>query len=357
MIYVTKTYLPPIEDYQEHLAKIWENNIVTNRGPLVSKLEMDLCKQLDIDNILNVANGTLALQLAIRALELKDEIITTPFSYVASTSAILWENCLPVYVDIDPHTYCIDCSKIEAAITAKTSAILAVHVYGYPCDVESIQKIADKYKLKVIYDAAHAFGVKIYGKSILKFGDISTLSFHATKLFHTIEGGGIVVKDPVIMAKIELMHRFGHNGDEHFACGINAKSSEFNAAMGLCVLKKIDEITERRNELIKLYDSCLSDTSIKRPSLNKNIKYNGAYYPVFFNSETEVLKVKTSLEKAGIFARRYFYPSLNTLPYLSNQHSCEVSENAAKRVLCLPLYFELEETNIIRITEIIKSVL
>lgn len=357
MIYVTKTYLPPIRDYEEYLLQIWENNQVTNRGPLVSQLEEKLCDYLNLPGILTVANGTLALQLAIRALELKNEIITTPYSYVATTSAILWENCAPVYVDIDPNTLCIDCSKIEAAITEKTSAILAVHVYGHPCDVESIQKIADKYKLKVIYDAAHAFGVKINEGSILKFGDISTLSFHATKLFHTIEGGGIVAKDPAILAKIELIHRFGHTGDDHIVCGINAKSSELHAAMGLCVLKKIDEIIIRRNELLQLYDSFLSDTNLKRPEMPQGTEYNGAYYPVIFSSEQELLKVKKTLENAEIYPRRYFYPSLNTLPYLNKRQKCEVSEDISRRVLCLPLYFELENVSVIRISEIIKGVL
>jgi dTDP-4-amino-4,6-dideoxygalactose transaminase len=357
MINVTKTYIPAIEDYQKYLVKIWENNIVTNRGPLVSQLEKELCEYHNVDNMLCVANGTLALQLAIRALELKGEIITTPFSYVATTSAILWENCTPVYVDINPTTFCIDCSKIEAAISEKTTAILAVHVYGYPCDVESIQKLADKYNLKVIYDAAHAFGVKIHDKSILKFGDITTMSFHATKLFHTIEGGGIHTKDPAIMSKIELMHRFGHTGDDHIICGINAKSSEFHAAMGLCILTKIEEIISRRNELISLYDTYLSSMNIIRPSIVDGVKYNGAYYPIFLSNEDELFKVRTSLVKAGISTRRYFYPSLNNLPYLSIRQNCEVSESASKRVLCLPLYYDLEENIIKKISEIIKSIL
>ncbi len=233
MINVTQTFLPPIEEYVEYLQQIWDSRWLTNRGRLIQELEVKLKDYLGIENLLIVNNGTIALQIAIKALNLKGEIITTPFSYVATVSSIVWENCEPVFVDIDKDYLTIDETKIEAAITDKTSAILATHVYGNPCNVEAIQAIAEKHNLKVIYDAAHCFGVKYKGESILNWGDVSTLSFHATKLFHTGEGGGIVCNDEQLAHKIFYHHNFGHNGpEEFFGLGVNAKLSELNAARG-----------------------------------------------------------------------------------------------------------------------------
>ncbi|MEZ4823147.1 MAG: aminotransferase class I/II-fold pyridoxal phosphate-dependent enzyme, partial [Ignavibacteria bacterium] len=230
MINVTKTYLPPVEEYIEKIRSVWENNWITNQGPLAEELESELKNYLGVKNLLLVSNGTIALQIAIKALELKDEIITTPYSYVATTSSILWENCTPVFCDIEDKTFCIDPDKIESLITEKTTGILATNVYGFPCEYEKIKAIADRHDLKVIYDGAHSFGVKINGESVFNYGDISTISFHATKLFHTIEGGAIITNDEKLSAKMFLYRAFGHLDDDHYSVGINGRTSEFNAA-------------------------------------------------------------------------------------------------------------------------------
>ncbi len=355
MINVTKTYLPPLSEYQTYLDQIWQITWLTNRGKFVLELEQKLCRYLQVPNLLFVNNGTIALQIAIKALNLKGEIITTPFSYVATTSSIVWENCKPVFVDIDPNSLCINPDLIEEAITNKTSAIMATHVYGIPCEVEKIEKIAQKYQLKIIYDAAHSFGVQYKGQSLLNYGDISTLSFHATKLFHTGEGGGIVTKDKDLFHKIMYMHNFGHNGpEEFFGVGINGKSSELHAAMGLCVLPKIDELITKRKELSEYYDSNLKSLDLRRPTIPTETIYNYAYYPVIFESEEYLLKAKNKLNENNIFPRRYFYPSLNTLNYVEKQ-TCLVSEEISKRVLCLPLFYDLEISLAENICNIIKK--
>lgn len=353
-IYVTKTFLPPKHEYQAYLDKIWQAGQVTNQGPLVKELESELKARFNAPNMHFVANGTLALQLALHGLGItKGEVITTPFSYVASTSAILWERCKPVFVDIEPDTFCIDASKIEAAITPNTKAILAVHVFGYPCDVEKIEAIAKKHNLKVIYDAAHAFDVDYKGTSLFNYGDISICSFHATKLFHTIEGGAIFVKDQSISDKIELIKRFGHNNDTHLMLGINAKGSEFHAAMGLCNLPHIPTLKAARKAVSELYDRHLNG-AFKRPSLRNDVTYNYAYYPIVIESEEKLLLLREALNKENIFPRRYFYPSLNTLSYIKDAASCPVSENIALRVLCLPLYADLEPVIVKRICAILN---
>lgn len=355
-IYVTKTFLPPQQEYDEYLKKIWSNNQLTNNGPLSKEFVRKVTDYLDAkaDQFTYVTNGTLALQIALRALDIMDgEVITTPFSYVATTSAIIWEKLTPVYVDIDSETLNIDPKKIEVAITDKTKAILAVHVFGNPCDVEAIQEIADKHNLKVIYDAAHAFGVKYKDKSILHYGDISTLSFHSTKLFHTIEGGAVYVNDNKLSKKVELLKRFGHNGDDHIQLGINAKASEFQAAMGLCNLKYIDDIISDRKKLVQFYDGLLDDT-VKHQRLNKGSTPNNGYYPIILKNENEQIRIIESLNKLSIFPRRYFYPSLNELPYLNQCQHCPISEDISRRVLCLPLYSTLEEEVIREISETIN---
>jgi len=356
MINVTKTYLPPLEEYTKYLEKIWETSYVTNRGPYVIELEKRLKEYLGVNNLLFVSNGTIALQIAIKALELTGEIISTPFSYVATTTSIIWENCKPVFVDIEPNTFCIDPDKIEETITENTTAILATHVYGYPCAVDKIATLAEKYNLKVIYDGAHAFGASINNASLLSFGDVSTLSFHATKLFHTIEGGAIIVNDDELFRKITLYHQFGHFYDDYYCIGINGKNSELHAAIGLCTLPMIDQFITKREELINLYDYLLLPTGLKRPLPSEDLKYNAAYYPIIFNSEAQLLKVKEELAKNKINTRRYFYPSLNTLPYLEHQ-LCNTSEELSKKVLCLPLYYELSCDDVKRIGNIIKDAL
>ncbi len=355
-INVTKTFLPPIEEYEKYLKKIWDSNLLTNQGPLLREFENGVEDYLHIDNFHFVTNGTIALQLALNALDITEgEVITTPFSYVASTSAILWERCKPMFVDIDPNNFCIDPQKIEKAITKNTKAILAVHVFGLPCDVELIESIANKHRLKVIYDGAHAFGVKYKSQSLLSFGDITTCSFHSTKLFHTIEGGAVIAKNKHVSDKIELIKRFGHHGDEHFLLGINAKSSEFQAAMGLCNLKYIDQIINNRKNISEQYDKLLSDTSLITPKIPDTVDYNYAYYPVVFSDEENLLKAKSSLEAENIFPRRYFYPSLNKLPYISDYQNCKVSEDISKRIMCLPLFSGLDKESVNRICEIIRG--
>ena len=247
MINVTKPFVPPISEYNDLVEGIFKRSWFTNDGPLLSKLELDLKEYLEVPHLLYVTNGTIALQLGIKALELSGDIITTPFSYVATTSSIVWEGCSPVFADIDAETLNIDVSKIEQLITEKTSAILATHVYGNACDIEAIQKIAEKNNLKVIYDGAHAFGTKYKGKSIFNYGDLSTCSFHATKLYHTVEGGSIVSQDPGLIKKIARMRSFGHiSATEFDGCGINGKNSELHAAMGICNLKYINDILSSR---------------------------------------------------------------------------------------------------------------
>jgi len=358
MINVTKTFLPDQEIYLEYVRGIWERGHLTNNGPLLQQLESQLKEYLEVDHLYFCGNGTIVLQIAIKALEISGEVITTPFSYCATSNAILWEKCVPVFVDIDKNTFNIDPELIEASITPATTAILATHVYGNPCDVEKIEEIARKHNLKVIYDAAHAFGVTYKNKSLLSFGDISTCSFHATKVFHTIEGGALISNHPELDEKLSLLRAFGHQGDEsyHFA-GINGKNSEFHAAMGLCNLPLVPEIISARKEVFDAYDSQLNWDLLERPVKNKDTVYNYAYYPVVFSSEQVLKDVLEALREQEIIPRRYFYPSLNTLPFMPRQIACPVSENISERVLCLPLYVGLPLTDVERISAIINSVI
>lgn len=341
MIPVTKPYLPDRAKYNTYLDGIWSRQWLTNNGPLVNELELRLKNYLQQKHLLYLGNGTIAIQIAIKALKLKGEIITTPFSYVATTSSIVWENCSPVFVDIDEHSLNIDPRKIEQAITPLTSAILATHCFGNACDIDAIQAIADKYHLKVIYDAAHCFGTKYKGKSIFSYGDISTTSFHATKLFHTTEGGAVFTQDPEVLKMMAYMRNFGHDGPEKFATvGINGKNSEFHAAMGLCVLDDIDSILGARKQQSDYYDKALTHLKVLKPKIQANCHFNNAYYPVVFESEEAAMKAKKELELREIFPRRYFYPSLSSLNYAGGQ-ATPVSDSVSSRILCLPLYHSL----------------
>jgi len=352
MINVTKTFLPPQAEYQAILKRAWDSGWMTNRGVLVNELEAKLKDYLGVSNILTMTNGTLPLQIAIKAFQLKGEIITTPFSYVATTSSIVWEGCKPVFVDIHPEYLTIDETKIEAAITKSTSAILATHVYGNPCDVEVIESIARKYNLKVIYDAAHCFGVTYKGQSVFNYGDVSTCSFHATKLFHTGEGGALFCK-PDYFDTMFYHHNFGHKGKEEFVTlGINAKMSEPQAAMGLSVLPYIESIICTRREVVFKYKRALENLSIRLLKIRPETQWNYSYFPIIFNNETQLLRIKKALEEKQIFARRYFHPSLNTLPYV-DRIECSVSESISKRVLCMPLYGDLELDSVKKICNII----
>lgn len=356
MINVTKTFLPDQEEYLQYVREIWGRGYLTNNGPVLQKLEAQLKEYLDVDYLYFCGNGTIVLQIAIKALELQDEIITTPFSYVATSNAILWENCTPVFVDIDRETFNIDPKLIEAAITPSTSAILATHVYGNPCDVDAIADIAKKHNLKVIYDAAHAFGVTYKGKSLLSYGDLSTCSFHATKVFHTIEGGALISNHPELDRKLHLLRAFGHQGDEHYEfAGINGKNSEFHAAMGLVNLPRVQSIIQARREVFAAYDSLLNWNILFKPTLSEHIDYNYAYYPVVFPSEAVMFRVMDALREEEIIPRRYFYPSLNTLSFMPRQFACPVSEDIAARVLSLPLYVGLPYEDIERISRIING--
>lgn len=350
-IFVTRPFLPPKEEFLNKVSEIFDAGILTNQGPQVAALEEILKSFLDVENFHFVTNGTVALQLALKALGIEGgEIITTPFSYVATTSSILWERCKPVFVDIEPDNFTLDPAKIEAAITTETKAIMPVHVFGYACDVDTIQKIADKHGLKVIYDAAHAFASVYKGRALATYGDISTLSFHATKLFHTIEGGACVVKNKTVSDKLELIKRFGHHGDTHYMLGINAKQDEINAAVGLVNFEHLKEIIAARKHICELYDDLL-ENRFQRPKQQKDLEYNYAYYPIVFENEKELLSAFNRLAKINVFPRRYFYPSLNKLSYLSAHYSCPVSEEITTRIVCLPLYVGLSETDVERICE------
>ena len=354
MINVTKAYLPEKAEYEKYLTSIWDSVWLTNNGPLLQRLEQELKDHLNVRHLFFCSNGTIAIQIAIKALALTKEIITTPFSYVATTNSILWENCVPVFVDINDKDFNIDVAGIEAAITEDTEAILATHVYGNPCDVVAIRQIADKHGLKVIYDGAHAFGTLLGDRQVLSYGDISTCSFHATKIFHTVEGGCIITDDDDLARKIMLYRQFGHIHDDYFSIGINGKNSEFHAAMGLCVLPELPAITHNRKLITEAYIEQLVDCGLQFPVAIAGVQYNYAYLPVVFKSETQMLAVKRVLMENDINSRRYFYPSLNTLPFYQG-NKCVRSEDISSRVLALPLYADLALQDVARICGLIKA--
>lgn len=355
MINVTKTFFPPLEEYQEQLQRIWMNQWLTNRGELVLELEEKLKKYLKVNHILVTNNGTIPIQIALKLLGNGGEIITTPFSYVATSAAIVWEHCKPIFVDINPEYLTIDETKIEAAITNKTSAILATHVFGNPCHVEAIEAIAKKYNLKVIYDAAHAFGVTYKGNSIFEYGDVSTCSFHATKLFHTGEGGALFAKDEDLQHQLFYSHNFGHDGPLAFhGLGINGKISELQAAMGLAVLPHMETILAERKRVVDFYNQNLDVTKVQTLKIRENTEWNYSYYPIVFEDEDTLLRVQKALNEEQIFPRRYFYPSLNTINYVENS-SMPVSESIAARILCLPMYVELNQSDLEFIVSILNG--
>lgn len=355
LITVTKTFLPPIEEYTSILNPSWEAQWITNRGKLVCELEEKLRNHLGIANITFTTNGTLPIQIAIKALELKGEIITTPFSYVATTSSIVWENCTPIFVDIHPDFLTINENEIEKAITPQTTAILATHVFGNPCEVEAIEKIAHKHNLKVIYDAAHCFGVNYKNTSIFNYGDVSTCSFHATKIFHTGEGGAMITNNLELHNKLFYHHNFGHNGPhDFFGAGINAKASELQAAMGLAVLPYMNEIVENRKQSIELYKSLLEGVSVNTMKIRENTEWNYSYFPIIFETEKILLTVLDILKELNILPRRYFYPSLNTVNYVQSG-AMPNSESIASRVVCLPLYHGIEPEIVAQIAKVIKE--
>lgn len=352
-INVTKTFLPPIEEYQAQVQRAWDNEWLTNRGELVKELEDKLKTYLSVSNILITNNGTIPLQIALKLLGRGGEVITTPFSYVATTAAIIWENCTPVFVDIHPEYLTIDETKIEAAITSKTTAILATHVFGNPCAVDAIELIAKKHHLKVIYDAAHCFGVRYQDKSIFDYGDVSTCSFHATKLFHTGEGGAVFANDEDLRNKLFYSHNFGHNGPlDFYGLGINGKISELQAALGLAVMPYMETILNERKKVVDFYNKYLTKVQVLK--IRENTDWNYSYYPIIFESEKKLLEVQKVLNETIIFPRRYFYPSLNSIEYAKGQ-SMPVSESISSRICCLPLMVGLEEEDLQKICTIINK--
>lgn len=355
-ILVTEPFLPPLEEYVDRLRSIWESNRLTNDGPLVQKLEEKLADRFGLEHAVFLNSGTTALQIAIRVLGLKGEIITTPFSYVATTSSLVWENCKPVFVDIDPETLNIDPAKIEEKITPSTTGIIATHVFGNPCDIEEIEEVAFRHNLKVIFDAAHCFGSMYKGKSVFTRGDLNITSFHATKVFQTVEGGAIFTNDKEKAERIKLMRNFGHDGFGKFnGVGINGKNSEIHAAMGLCNLKYIDEVMDVRRKQCDYYNQKLNQIpGISYQKITGVSFVIPAYYPVIFESEKQLKNVMNALEESGISSRRYFYPSLNQLDYVEGD-SMPVAEDISSRILCLPLFHQMEKQDQDLVLEIIEE--
>ena len=348
MINVTQTYLPNIDKYKSYIDEIFENGQITNNGQLVQKLERRLEEYLNVSNVILVANGTLALDVAYKALNLSGDVITTPFSFIATTSSIFSNGLNPLFSDINPHTYNIDPNLIKKMVTKRTSAIVPVHAFGNACEIEEIQKIAEHHNLKVVYDACHTFDVQYKEKNILNYGDISTLSFHATKLFHTIEGGALITKNNELSSKVRRIINFGikrggvNGGANIIEAGTNAKMNEFEAAMGLCVLDDMKFITEKRKAVYNLYSQALNK-SFQFQEKNNNSSNNYSYFSIVMDSESKLLSILKKLNQLQIFPRRYFYPTLNKLNYVEQGQECLISEDISNRILCLPLFTALEE--------------
>ena len=363
-IYVTQPFLPPLEEFVPYLQEIWDNKVLTNGGPFHQKLEAALCEYLGVKHIALFTNATIALVTALQALRITGEVITTPYSFVATAHSLLWNGIKPIFVDVDPKTLNLDPAKIEAAITPQTTAIMPVHCYGHPCDVDAIQKIADTYNLKVIYDAAHAFGVQCHCGSVLAHGDLSILSFHATKVFNTFEGGAIICPDAKMKARIDQLKNFGHAGETTVvAPGINGKMSEFNAALGLLQLKHIDQALAKRKLIDAAYRSRLS--SIKGIHCLEDAgetRANYAYFPILVRPEYPLSRdeLNQMLRDHGIFPRRYFYPLISEFPMYrglpsAHRDNLPVASAAALQVLCLPMYPDLPMASLEEIANLIAN--
>ena len=361
-IYVTQPYLPPLEEFIPYLEKIWANKILTNGGPFHQQLEQALCDYLGVKYLALFTNGTIALVSALQALRITGEVITTPYSFVATAHSLLWNGIKPVFADIDPRTLNLDPAKIEAAITPQTTAIMPVHCYGNPCDVEAIQKIADNYNLKVIYDAAHAFGVQDAGGSILRHGDLSVLSFHATKVFNTFEGGAIICPDAKTKQRIDQLKNFGIVDEVTVvAPGINGKMSEVNAAFGMLQLKYIDIAISKRRRIESVYRDALSGVAgINFLDHANDVLANYAYFPILIEKEFNISRDElfNKLKSNGIHVRRYFYPLISSQPMYrglnsSWQNNLPIATMAAEKILCLPIYPDLDAAAIEKIVSII----
>lgn len=364
-VYVTQPYLPPLEEFIPYLQKIWDSKTLTNCGPFHQQLEQALCEYLGVKHLALFANGTIALVTALQALGVTGDVITTPYSFVATAHSLLWNGIKPVFVDIDPVTLNLDPNKIEAAITPQTTAILPVHVYGHPCDVESIQRVADKYGLKVIYDAAHAFGVQCKLDSLLNYGDLSVLSFHATKVFNTFEGGAIVCPDLETKKHIDQLKNFGFIDEVTVAApGINGKMSEINAAFGLLQLDHIDQAIARRKEIDAVYRAQLATglNGIRCLGSASERIGNYSYFPILVGPEYAISRdeLYQKLRDQNIFARRYFYPLISDFPMYSKFPSSQrsnlpVAATAADNILCLPIYPALTPTDQQRVISIVRG--
>lgn len=363
-VYVTQPYLPPLEEFQGYLQKIWDSKVLTNGGPFHQQLEKALCEYLGVEHIALFTNGTVALVTALQALRITGEVITTPYSFVATAHSLLWNGIKPVFVDIDPDTLNLDPKKIEAAITPQTTAIMPVHCYGHPCDVDAIQRIADNYNLRVIYDAAHAFGVKNETGSILKYGDLSVLSFHATKVFNTFEGGAIVCPDAKTKQRIDHLKNFGFVDEVTVvAPGINGKMSEFNAALGMLQLKYVDGAIARRREIDSIYREQLADVpGLRCLDLTGETTANYSYFPVLIDKDYRMNRddLYTMLREHEIYARRYFYPLISEFPMYRGLPSAQkdnlpVASAASSQVLCLPIYPDLTSDDLNRVISLVKN--
>jgi dTDP-4-amino-4,6-dideoxygalactose transaminase len=337
---VTKAFLPPLSELMGQLERVWASGQLTNNGALVVELEQKLEATLGVERLV--------------ALAVEGPVVTTPFSYVATTSSLLWRRCTPVFVDVDPDTLCIDPAQTEAEVGRGARAVLATHVYGNSCDVERLEGLS-RAGVPVIYDAAHAFGVRLAGRSLLSYGDVSSLSFHATKLFHTAEGGALVARTAELHERLKLVRSFGHVGDEHYCLGTNGKMSELHAAVGLVMLGHLAGILERRKHATERYFAKLSGAPVRFPRRDPRLEYNHAYFPVIFRTEAVQQRVRAALNARSIFPRRYFYPSLNTLPYVPDKRACPVSEEAARTVLCLPLSAELSDAEVDEVCELVHD--
>jgi dTDP-4-amino-4,6-dideoxygalactose transaminase len=364
MITVTRPDVPSLQKYIECLEKIWASRWLTNDGEFVKLLARRLEEHLKVTKLILVGNGTLALQLALRLLGREGEVITTPFTFAATTNAILWERLTPVFADIDPETFNIDPKKVEASITDKTIAILAVHVYGNPCYVEQLQAVAERHNLRLIYDAAHAFGVEYNNQSILNYGDISTLSFHATKVFSTVEGGAMVVRNNDLFERIKLLRNHGIKSEEEVAhVGINARMNELQAAMGLCNLDSINEKIQSRRKLYEHYRDKLEDAGVQFQEITAS-KHNYGYMPICFQDKSKRDEVYSELLKHRIYSRKYFYPLTVSHDYfrakgvnLVDEYSLQRAADISNRVLCLPLYPDLEIAVVDKIVSIMRTLL
>ena len=355
-IYVTRAVLPPAEVYKRYLDEVFDSGHLTNEGRFAVQLEKELAARFDVPYFSLCTNGTLSLQLALRLKGLQGrEVITTPFTYVATASALLWEGCTPVFADVDEETLCLSPKAVEEALSDATAGILPVHIYGNACDVEGFAALSAQYNLACIYDAAQAVGSAYKGKSLLAYGDAAICSFHATKVFHTVEGGGVVVHNAGEQRQVGLLRAFGHRGDEHYGLGINAKLSELHAVMGLALLPQLDANIRARKRVTRLYDACFPVPGLRRPVLREGLDYNYSYYPVLFDDPAHRERAVARMNEAGIYPRRYFSPAVNTIEYMPVKKACPVAEDAARRTLCLPLYAELPEQAVERIIRIIKK--